>query len=195
MKKMTRLLFFLACISLAVSCSKTDTFFDDMSEDGLKSAQPIAVTVPFKCEIYTENTIEPYDMSNPEDPVFLLILEGTGIASHMGKMTYSGEVLVKPVSNVFWLKDPPGIVTLTAANGDELWISMGARIGTILPVDENDPPGYYSKFNIEVDVTGGTGRFEGATGTLSHPGYHVPPMSLASMLIFEGDLVLVRGNS
>jgi hypothetical protein len=197
MKTLTKLLLFTALISLMVSCSKTDPFFNDLSGNGLKSAQPITVTVPFKADVQTNNTFVVFGKATDTgEPILAFTFAGTGTASHMGEITFNMKFLVKPViSDVFWQTNPPGINgVLTADNGDELWVSMGSRIGHVVPVDENDPAGYYEKLNTDVDVTGGTGRFEGATGTLTIKGYLIAPLAKASWLIFEGDLVLVRGN-
>jgi hypothetical protein len=196
MKTLTKLLLFAAFTSLVFSCSKSDSILNDLSDTGLKSAQPKTVTVPFKADVQTNNTFVVIGMAtDPIEPILDFTFTGTGIASHMGEIMFSAEFLVKPVlSDVFYQKTPTGKEVLTAANGDELWVSMGSRIGNVVPVDENDPAGYYEKLNTEVDVTGGTGRFEGASGTLRVKGYLVAPLARASWLIYEGDLVLVRGN-
>ena len=50
-----------------------------------------------------------------------------------------------------------GVLILTAANGDQLWASAA-----ITPT--SDP----AVLHVEGSYVGGTGRFEGATGTFSH---------------------------
>ena len=69
-------------------------------------------------------------------------LEGT--ASHLGKFTGAFNA--------------QGVVVFTAANGDELF----AQPTVLAPTD--DP----TVWHTEGIFVGGTGRFEGATGTFSH---------------------------
>jgi hypothetical protein len=71
-------------------------------------------------------------------------LEGT--ASHLGKFTGT-------------LNDQ-NVLVFTAANGDELWI-LPVTLG---PKSEEDP----TIWHTDALIIGGTGRFEGATGTGSH---------------------------
>ena len=66
-----------------------------------------------------------------------------GHVSHLGRFTASFNA--------------QGLLVLTAANGDELWASAGP----LVHVSDN-------VFRVEGNYVGGTGRFEGATGTFSH---------------------------
>jgi hypothetical protein len=70
------------------------------------------------------------------------LMEGT--VSHLGKIT-----------GAF---DATGMLVFTAANGDELWIQ---------PI-ELGPTEDPLVWHVEALIVGGTGRFEGATGTGSH---------------------------
>ena len=56
MKTLVKLLFFVACLGLIVTCSKSDDVFDKMSDADLKSAQPHEVTVPFNADFLGEHT-------------------------------------------------------------------------------------------------------------------------------------------
>src|SRR3954464_8800084 len=71
-------------------------------------------------------------------------LEGTG--SHLGKFTGGF--------------NDQGVLVFTAANGDELWIAA-ASLG---PKSPDDP----TVWHTEALIIGGTGRFDGASGTGSH---------------------------
>lgn len=107
--------------------------------------------------------------------------EGTGHASHLGTFTFRSE----------WCMDFPVITvaftTIFAANGDELyntWTSEGefAPDGSLL-------------FTQYVTFTGGTGRFEHATGSVVAMGVIYPDGG--SMATWEGTLAYDasdRGN-
>lgn len=109
--------------------------------------------VPFKASLATEFVAFP-DGSNP----CLLHVEHTGVgkASHLGKST---EVTTDQVGNLC-----TGAVTATsvhtAANGDTVRVEF---IGSALPLGPSDPPNMV-RFGGNYTITGGTGRFEGATG-------------------------------
>ena len=86
-------------------------------------------------------------------PVFFRSLSGTGHASLLGRFTMTAEwqinVLTTPVKGV-------GSFTLTAANGDTLFgtsTGLGIVAEGIAYIQETHT------------ITGGTGRFAGATGT------------------------------
>lgn len=85
------------------------------------------------------------------DPVAGIVYvhgEGTGTATHLGYFTVTGDVQIHLPA--------PGIVlgtyTLTAANGDKIFLTMGGR-----GIDSTHGLGNFL-------VIGGTGRFQGATG-------------------------------
>ncbi|MFN8491750.1 MAG: hypothetical protein U0350_29390 [Caldilineaceae bacterium] len=72
---------------------------------------------------------------------------GAGEATHLGHFTVSGETGVAVATGI-----PQGNWTLTAANGDKLFLAMGGH--------GIDPTHGFGAFT----VVGGTGRFQGATG-------------------------------
>ncbi len=74
-------------------------------------------------------------------------VEGEGEATHLGHFTVTGNVAVVLATGI-----PLGTWTLTAANGDMLFLAMGG-FGI-------DPTHGFGAFT----VVGGTGRFKGATG-------------------------------
>ena len=75
-----------------------------------------------------------------------------GEATHIGHYTMVGDFVVD-----VRLGTATGLFTLTAANGDKLFLDMqGSGVPT-------DPTKTVAKFT----VTGGTGRFEGATGSFT----------------------------
>jgi hypothetical protein len=74
-------------------------------------------------------------------------VEGQGQATHLGRFTLIGDVDLDVVTGL-----PEGTWTLTAANGDKLFLEMDGH--------GIDPLHGFGAFT----VVGGTGRFEGATG-------------------------------
>lgn len=84
-------------------------------------------------------------------PIVTIFCAGEGEATHLGHFTVTGEYFVNVLDAT-----ATGAFTITAANGDQLFITS---IGHSL-----QPPTL--KETVEdVTVTGGTGRFKGATGS------------------------------
>lgn len=77
---------------------------------------------------------------------------GTGQATHLGRFTlYRSGTFYDPVGSVF---EFDGEATLVAANGDELTASIEGTLDAAT-----------GRGLLTYEWTGGTGRFEGATGT------------------------------
>ena len=74
-------------------------------------------------------------------------IDGEGEATHLGQFTVHGDVGVVVATGI-----PHGTWTLTAANGDQLFLDM-----TGFGIDDHHGLGQFT-------VVGGTGRFEGASG-------------------------------
>ena len=84
-----------------------------------------------------------------------VLVEGTGHASHLGRFTFSFPHLVNTST-----RTATGTYTLTAANGDTLTADV---TGTAVPTAT---PGVL--YIVETaTITGGTGRFAGATGSFT----------------------------
>lgn len=77
---------------------------------------------------------------------------GSGTATYLGQWTVTGNVKYTPDSN--GVLHSSGEATITAANGDKLQTSID---GILDPVAGMDQGVFY--------FTGGTGRFEGVTGS------------------------------
>ena len=111
-------------------------------------------TVPFKADFTV--TQEVIQAPAPGTPL-IFFSHGTGKASHMGKTTYEAngtvDIFAKPVSAV-------DTTTLTAANGDQIFMNS---IGIANPPDANG----VTRVTITSTITGGTGRFAHASGTLT----------------------------
>jgi hypothetical protein len=86
--------------------------------------------------------------------------EGTARVSHLGKTSYSSNFAVTLTGpNTFTIT---GTQTLVAANGDMLFLSFTGT-GTFTPFGT----GQTSEAMLTYTVTGGTGRFDDASGTLT----------------------------
>ena len=83
-------------------------------------------------------------------PVFLQVLRGSGEATHLGSFTVEAQWSVNVIMGT-----GVGTFTLTAANGATL---AGTATGTSVTVDGL---AYITETCV---ITGGTGRFAGATG-------------------------------
>ena len=77
---------------------------------------------------------------------------GSGTATHLGQWTVAGNVQYTPDSN--GVLHSSGDSTLTAANGDKLQIQIDGILDPVAGVDQGI---FY--------IVGGTGRFEGASGS------------------------------
>ena len=113
----------------------------------LPSAQPAMAKdqVPFKGIEVGATSDGGFDF-----PFATILDTSEGEATHLGHFTKTGIILIDVISMTV-----TGIFTLTAANGDELFL-----IGT----GDASPPSIHQETVLKVTVTGGTGRFNGATG-------------------------------
>lgn len=155
-------IFFVAAI--LGGCEKSN---DVLQEDDYSTLKKKPVERPFKIH-GTSVATSGGDKCGPDldgDGILdgrTLEYEGKGNASHMGRVTYTGlNCSVKLCEECDCCL--VGHLTVTAANGDIVYL-VGGPDYTICPVDPPRPltiawagPGY---------IDGGTGRFEGATGTL-----------------------------
>lgn len=83
--------------------------------------------------------------------VFAVVVDDTGKATHMGRYAYHSDECFNGTTGAF-----SGTFTMTAANGDTI---SGTYAGAV--VDVVFPLGFYEQENV---ITGGTGRFAGASG-------------------------------
>ena len=88
-----------------------------------------------------------------------IVLEGTGNTTHLGRFT-----LVNPHDVDLSTMTGCGPEVLTAANGDSV-TAEGCGVATVV---SGSPPFATLSIVEDYEITGGTGRFAGATGS-----YHV----------------------
>ena len=110
----------------------------------------VAAETPFKG---TANAVE---TSVVAFPIATVTRDGTGTATHLGKYTSHASLQV----NVLTFRGT-GVATFTAANGDTLTTTVVGQ-GTPNTV----PPTVLSIVEV-FTITGGTGRFAGATGSFT----------------------------
>jgi len=131
-----------------------------------------------------------FDSANSDspDPIGINILgSGAGIATTLGQFTVTWDFDI-----TFGVDPSPGTRLFVADNGDELWTEATA-VGT--PPDAD--PDFNQTVKEEHVITGGTGRFEGATGsfTLERIVYDVRPgLNLETSGSFNGTIILAASN-
>ncbi|HKZ21333.1 MAG TPA: hypothetical protein VJQ57_14635 [Acidimicrobiia bacterium] len=87
-----------------------------------------------------------------------VVITGEGTATHLGRYSYHASECFNPVAGTF-----VGEPTFIAANGDELWGTYSGSVG-----GTSDPA--VITYSESLIVSGGTGRFVGATGELQVDG-------------------------
>lgn len=176
MKTLNYLFFSLFSICMIAACDVNRA--DVQPQDSILGPQAITSGVnedgllskPFKATFFTETKADEVGINPEECPTppfnFFNVQVGSGEATHLGQFTVRITFCVDitdfsddgtltgdesaPYNN--------GIGTFIAANGDELHFTIS---GVIVPTDN---PNYDFEFQDPFDLTGGTGRFEGATG-------------------------------
>ena len=108
----------------------------------------VAAETPFK------GTVNAVETSQVVFPIASVNREGTGTATYLGKYTEHVTLQV----NVLTMSST-GAATFTAANGDTLSASVVGQATRIAPTVLSIVEVY--------TITGGTGRFAGATGTFT----------------------------
>jgi hypothetical protein len=122
----------------------------------LFAAPAAAVTVPITVKYAGTFEVTPGNPSPCEGVPITDTLTGTG--SHLGRLTATYPHCVNFAAGTF-----SGTATFTAANGDLLLVHLGGSA---------DDPACRTTCGVSFTgtITGGTGRFEGAAGTLSGTG-------------------------
>jgi hypothetical protein len=111
----------------------------------------VAAETPFK------GTFNGVETSEVVFPIASVTRDGTGTATYLGKYTSHASLQVNVMTFL-----GTGVETFTAANGDTLSTSVVGRGTPIGPI----PPTMLSIVEVYT-ITGGTGRFAGATGSFT----------------------------
>ncbi len=200
MKTLIRFLFVAACFALFMTCEQADQVMDDTSGSELKSAQPITVTLPFKVDLIGTFTgfFAQGDQDFTCDPPFecRVLVDAEGTATHMGKITTHFDFCAcGPDDPEIEAPDNqwgPANSVFVAANGDKLFVSCaGSVVFGRLP---NHPEDVNSYWKDPFVITGGTGRFEGATGGGFTDDYNRDSYPENSFHHWTGTITLVKGK-
>jgi hypothetical protein len=159
---------FSATAMLLSNCQKENLQSNSQSPDQLISSQKQnhqIMCVPFKAKFVTLDE-GPADFTHER-------ISGTGEGTHIGKSTF--------VAFVYFVNFPltTGTQTFTAANGDQIFSTFSGFIpdpdanGTLLITNNNI-------------ITGGTGRFAGATGNFV--AHVIQSSSPAGTVTFDGTI-------
>jgi hypothetical protein len=148
--KTTATLPIVAATILLAACSDPVSVLDrSLAADGPSFAQgtPAALARPFKGTLEGTQTVTPLT-----PPLASVAVSVSGNATMMGRFT-----LELPHTVNFATQSAQGTATFVAANGDQLIASFtgAAQVGPIVSIVE------------QATITGGTGRFEGASGSFT----------------------------
>jgi hypothetical protein len=126
----------------------------------------------------------------PEGATWRFIGTGTGRLTHLGKVTATN-------THCTFLSDASfsgGEMTITAANGDELFMEYSGTFE--LMTDEYGNP---VRSDVELDwvIVGGSGRFAGATGSGEGIGFSLisGPTTSATTMNYEGMISTAVGSA
>jgi hypothetical protein len=174
MKTLFRFLFFVACISLLATCTKSDRFGDDMPVAGLKYGQPliikgkpVMVTLPFEAHYLGNYVSMDPDARCGDPPNYRIIVEGPGNGTKVGKSIIHFDFCCNIDNGVYGNAQPSVngkyFDYIVAANGDSLYIHIPA--GRVIEGRLPYMPSYVIEYwKDPFEILGGSGRFKGATG-------------------------------
>ena len=170
-----------ACSQLASPTSPTSNAQASVSGDANVAAVVSGAAVT---ELPFTGRLDGTYQGSGAPPLITVHLEAEGNATHLGRFTFDSVHVVN-----FANFTGAGTAELVAANGDRLTTTL---TGVATP---QDAPGVF--FIVETyTVTGGTGRFAGATGrfVLERLSYASGPDTGTSSGAFEGILSLPHGS-
>ncbi len=199
MKTLKRVLFFIAGIGLLIACSKSDRFWgDDPLGNTMKNgpANPVEVTVPFKADFVGTymygGPMASCGEWNPEDGIMwgMVINEGGGTGTHLGKFTHYFEFCCNFLTGIYPGPTNHMVAYFTAANGDILHVSCAGQVlyGRL----DYHPADVNSYFKDPFVIIGGTGRFEGASGSGYTDDYNRDSYPENSFHHWRGTITLVK---
>jgi hypothetical protein len=122
--------------------------------------QAASPPVPFKAQITAHDQISVDPISCPVAPHFASTILGTGVGTHLGRFTANMHDCFTPAGpGLFVFQN--GVFTLTAADGSEL---HGTYSGQLVATPTTNQDAVF-ELHGTYDITGGTKRFQNATGS------------------------------
>lgn len=192
MKTIVKFFFLAAIMGLVLSCSKSDEIADENPGSTLKSAKTHTVTSPFDAT-FVGNYL-PTSGVDPEMcgeyPMLRIYNEGEGTATHLGKFTHYFDFCVNDSTGEYPFDHMEAY--FVAANGDSLFVYLsGQVVGGRL---DHHPEDVNSYFTDDWFILGGTGRFEGATGSGVTDDYNRDSFPANSFHHWKGTITMVKGK-
>jgi len=137
-----------------------------------------------KCRTVSGRDSGTFTLEFLENGLILGTTHATGRARGWGRYTLFAQELADPLTG----EVTDGVYTITTANGDEIY---GEYAGNLILPDPN-PEGYQIGYDVTGPITGGTGRFAGATGEITFLGfgYFVDALSGTSEETLTGTICL-----
>jgi hypothetical protein len=121
---------------------------------------PVQAAVPFKAQITAHDQISIDSNSCPALPYYASTILGTGVGTHLGRFTANMHDCFTPAGPGLFLFQN-GVFTLTATDGSEL---RGTYSGQLVATPTTSQDGIFALHGT-YDITGGTKRFQNATGS------------------------------
>jgi hypothetical protein len=174
MKKSNLFSVLIVSFIMTLSCSVPDSWENVNNDAFLKSGKKHCV--PFKSDFKITDS----ESSTVEDLMYQLVY-GMGNATHMGKTELFVDEVITMNENLIWTAVAD--VVLTAANGDKLNFNYNS---------EFDVSGIFSGTSDKIivvgegTITGGSGRFEDASGNITYNGIFYPAAPTNSVAYFTG---------
>jgi hypothetical protein len=199
MKNLKEFLMVVFCLSLCFACSDLgDDPINDLKSGKLgasKDGESKMVTVPFKSAFVGTYTYGKFGETNPNPKCPInVVVDGIGTGTHVGNSTVYFDFCVNPIfegENFIRGEYGNSYSYIVAANGDTLFVSSE---GAVLPGRLDDHPEYVvSYWRDPFIISGGTGRFEGATGSGISDDYNSSEDD-NSHHHWEGTITMVKGK-
>jgi hypothetical protein len=174
----------LAALSLLLGCDQTSPV--SPSPTASSADVPMARAAgarPWKESYHSTGTIT-LDARCPS-PLLLESYRGGGTATHTGKYDIVNSHCLNPATGAL----TNGTFVKTAANGDQLF---GTYVGSASVIQPPAPIGIFG-ITGTISLTGGTGRFTGATGTTTMSGteqadFSQTPIATQTELTMVGEI-------
>lgn len=184
-----------ATVLLAAACE--DPVHPGPSIDGAASSAQLGrvngtVVTPFRATFFTDQVQLGPNPDRCDLPTFFNVQEGIGESTHLGRFSIRITFCIDPSDilddgQLTEGESAPyaGDGTFVAANGDELHFTIS---GAVVPTDR---PGFAYEFMDPFEITGGTGRFAGASGSGATLSF-VNPLADPTRTHHEWTAMLVR---